>query len=71
MSRGAGFEFVNEVVGGVIPSQFFPAVEKGVRQLLEDLGVEIVDDGEIAPVFIGGNDLKSLSDAMNLPLMQL
>ena len=35
LSRGAGFEFVNEVVGGVIPSQFIPAVEKGVRLLLE------------------------------------
>jgi elongation factor G len=35
LKRGTGFEFVNEVVGGVIPSQFIPAVEKGVRQLLE------------------------------------
>jgi len=35
LKRGTGFEFVNEVVGGVIPSQFIPAVEKGVRHLLE------------------------------------
>jgi elongation factor G len=35
MPRGEGFEFVNAVVGGVIPSQFIPAVEKGVRQVLE------------------------------------
>jgi elongation factor G len=35
LARGAGFEFVNEVVGGAIPSQFIPAVEKGVRQALE------------------------------------
>ncbi len=34
LPRGAGFEFVNKVVGGVIPSQFLPAVEKGVRQVL-------------------------------------
>lgn len=33
MARGRGFEFVNEVVGGVIPSQFIPAVEKGVQQV--------------------------------------
>ena len=34
LARGAGFEFVDEVVGGAIPSQFIPAVEKGVRQVL-------------------------------------
>lgn len=34
MERGAGFEFVDEVVGGVIPGQFIPAVEKGVRQVM-------------------------------------
>lgn len=35
LERGAGFEFVDRVTGGVIPSQFIPAVEKGVRQVLE------------------------------------
>jgi elongation factor G len=35
MDRGSGFEFVNKIVGGVIPQQFIPAVEKGVRQVLE------------------------------------
>ena len=34
LPRGAGFEFVDEVKGGVIPNQFIPAVEKGVRQVL-------------------------------------
>jgi len=33
--RGSGFEFVNKVVGGSIPYQFIPAVEKGVRQVLD------------------------------------
>ncbi|HET6679903.1 MAG TPA: elongation factor G [Gemmatimonadaceae bacterium] len=28
--RGAGFEFVNRIVGGSIPSKFIPAVEKGI-----------------------------------------
>ncbi len=35
LNRGSGFEFVNKIVGGVIPQQFIPAVEKGVRQVLE------------------------------------
>jgi elongation factor G len=36
LPRGTGFEFVDEVVGGVIPGQFIPAVEKGVRQVLAE-----------------------------------
>jgi elongation factor G len=35
LARGAGFEFVDQVKGGTIPTQFIPAVEKGVRQVLE------------------------------------
>jgi elongation factor G len=35
LARGAGFEFMDKVVGGAIPTQFIPAVEKGVRQALE------------------------------------
>ncbi len=34
LPRGGGFEFVDAVKGGVIPGQFMPAVEKGVRQVL-------------------------------------
>jgi elongation factor G len=36
LSRGTGFEFVDDVVGGAIPGQFIPAVEKGVRQVLTE-----------------------------------
>ena len=35
LPRGGGFEFVDEVKGGTIPGQFMPAVEKGVRQVLQ------------------------------------
>jgi elongation factor G len=35
LARGAGFEFVDQVKGGTIPGQYIPAVEKGVRQVLE------------------------------------
>jgi elongation factor G len=35
LPRGTGFEFVDEVKGGTIPGQFLPAVEKGVRHVLE------------------------------------
>ncbi len=34
MERGAGFQFVDAVKGGVIPNTFIPAVEKGVRQAM-------------------------------------
>jgi elongation factor G len=32
--RGGGFEFINKIVGGVIPGKFIPAVEKGVREAM-------------------------------------
>ena len=36
LGRGTGFEFVDDVVGGAIPGQYLPAVEKGVRQVLTE-----------------------------------
>lgn len=36
LPRGSGFEFHDAVVGGTIPGQFIPAVEKGVRQVLHE-----------------------------------
>ncbi len=35
LQRGAGFEFVDAVVGGVVPGRFIPAVEKGVIEAME------------------------------------
>ena len=43
---GKGFEFVNEVKGGVIPTEYIPAVEKGVKKALEQgplAGFPVVD----------------------------
>ncbi|MEW8431199.1 MAG: elongation factor G, partial [gamma proteobacterium symbiont of Ctena orbiculata] len=36
LARGEGFEFVNKIVGGAIPGQFIPAVEKGVKQAMDE-----------------------------------
>jgi elongation factor G len=46
LPRGGGFEFVDEIVGGVIPRQYIPAVEKGIREALAGgviAGYEMVD----------------------------
>ena len=59
LPRGSGFEFSNKVVGGTIPRQFIPAVEKGVKQVLDDGAIAgyplqdvkvIVYDGKYHPV---------------------
>jgi len=45
-TRGANFEFVDGVVGGVIPNRFIPAVEKGVREAMQEgvmAGYPVVD----------------------------
>ena len=59
LPRGAGFEFLDKVKGGVIPFNLIPAVEKGVREVLatgflagypiEDLRVTVYD-GKSHPV---------------------
>ncbi len=36
LERGSGFVFKNDTVGGSIPGQFIPAIEKGIHQVLEE-----------------------------------
>src|SRR5436305_2146497 len=59
LERGGGFEFVDQIVGGAIPRQFIPAVEKGVIETMVTAGVfgyPVVDvrvtvfDGKFHPV---------------------
>lgn len=58
-AHGAGFVFEDKIVGGVIPREFIPSVEKGVREALESgvlAGYPVVDvkvtlvDGSFHPV---------------------
>jgi elongation factor G len=54
LERGAGFEFVNRVVGGVVPGQYIPSVEKGVRAQMQRgvaAGFPVVD---IRVTLVGG-----------------
>ena len=46
LAPGTGFEFENALVGGVVPKEFVPAIEKGVREQLESgvlAGYPVVD----------------------------
>jgi elongation factor G len=46
MEPGFGFEFVNEIVGGVVPKEYVPAVEKGVIEAMKSgvlAGYPVVD----------------------------
>ncbi len=65
--RGEGFEFVDAIVGGVVPGRFVPAVEKGVIEAMEGgviAGYKVVDvkvtlfDGSAHPVDSDENSFK-------------
>ncbi len=59
MAPGSGFEFENEIIGGVIPKEYIPSIEKGVMEALNTgplAGFPVVDvkvtvyDGSFHPV---------------------
>ena len=59
LPRGKGFEFVNAIVGGVVPGRFIPAIEKGIVDTMQKgviSGNQVVDvkvtlfDGTFHPV---------------------
>ncbi|HZA29175.1 MAG TPA: elongation factor G, partial [Gammaproteobacteria bacterium] len=46
LEQGTGFEFINGIVGGVVPREYIPAVEKGIREQLNSgvlAGFPVVD----------------------------
>jgi elongation factor G len=46
LEAGAGYEFANEIVGGVVPKEYIPAVDKGVQEAMEGgvlAGYPVVD----------------------------
>lgn len=45
LERGAGFEFTDTITGGVVPKQYIPSVENGVKEALQKgpLGFPVVD----------------------------
>ncbi|MDQ0287761.1 elongation factor G [Desulfofundulus luciae] len=46
LERGAGYEFVNKIVGGVVPKEYIPAIDAGVKEAMENgvlAGYPVVD----------------------------
>ncbi len=64
-TRGEGFHFVDAVKGGVIPNQYIPAVEKGVREQLEKgvISGNTVVDVEVEVYFGKHHDVDSSEQA--------
>jgi len=46
IERGSGYQFVNEIVGGVVPKEYIPAIDKGIQDQMESgvmVGFPVVD----------------------------
>jgi len=64
LARGAGFEFIDRTKGGVIPREFIPAIEKGIKEAMETgvlAGYPVVD---VRAILIDGSYHEVDSSAM-------
>ncbi len=66
--RGSGFVFENQIVGGVIPKEFIPAVEKGIREAMERgvLAGYPVIDVRVALTFGSYHEVDSSAQAFEI-----
>ncbi len=55
LAAGTGFEFANEVVGGAVPREFVPAVQKGIEEALEGGIVAGYPVADVRAVLIDGS----------------
>ncbi|MGH2686540.1 MAG: elongation factor G, partial [Actinomycetota bacterium] len=86
LERGGGFEFVNKIVGGAIPSQYIPSVEKGIvkamesgvsghqmvdlRVVLHDGKFHTVDSSDMAFQIAGSLALKDAAEKAGVVLLE-
>lgn len=71
-ARGEGYEFLNEIVGGVIPTKFIPAVEKGIGEAMVEgvlAGYPVVDF-RVRLHFGGYHDVDSSEMAFKIASIQ-
>jgi elongation factor G len=68
LPRGTGFEFVDDVVGGVIPNKYIPAVEKGVVEAMQEgvLAGYLVVDVRVSVYYGGYHDVDSSDMAFKI-----